>query len=285
MAVERDPVRPRALAQAAWPEHFALLRRAVSVDPQPRNAAACGFHDVQELLFRIEANLVGEAKPVGHDAKRPVFITRNVPVGQIGPQRMHPVFQLGGNGDPDSIFRVSQHEVHFADRLAVNGVGEHSGLSVPCHEFQAIGAEIRDQKVAVRRKGQPVRQRAFEIARGFTASALKMPGTALRDNLLVSVRLYADHATTRVSRPQRTVGFREDALRPLEITADEMNGIPVELELEDGIRLHANPATRSGRAMRTQRRRAPAAEQAAHRQRDGERRWLRWRSRRRTDAR
>ena len=45
--------------------------------------------------------------------------------------------------------RIAQDEVHLADRLAVDAVGQHARRAVARHQLQAVGAEVRDQDVAV----------------------------------------------------------------------------------------------------------------------------------------
>ena len=73
------------------------------------------------------------------------------------------------------------------------------------------------EKIAVSREGEPVRERALQVARRFTARVLEMRRPALRDHLLRSVGRDADDAAARIRRPQRAVGFRQDALGPLQI--------------------------------------------------------------------
>jgi hypothetical protein len=53
------------------------------VNSQACDAAARGLDDVEELFVRVEADFVGKAKPIGDDAKRPGFVSREVAVGEV----------------------------------------------------------------------------------------------------------------------------------------------------------------------------------------------------------
>ena len=103
VAVEGDAVRPRALAERRRAEDFALDGVPRLVDAQARDAAAGGLDDVEKLLPGVEADFVGEAEAVGHDAERAVFVAREVAVGQIGAQGVHPVLHPRRDRDPDAV--------------------------------------------------------------------------------------------------------------------------------------------------------------------------------------
>ena len=91
------------------------------------------------------------------------------------------------------------------------------------------------EKIAISREGQSVRQRALEITRGFVRRMLEVGRAPLGDHVLRSVRRDADDASARIRRPQRAVGFREDALGPLQIVSDILERVPVDSEVEDRV--------------------------------------------------
>jgi len=105
-----------------WDQDLAAANVALVVDPQACNAATRGFNHVEKLLVGVESDLVRESKAVGHDPKGAVLVTREVAVRQVGAERVHPVLDGGRDGNPDPIPRITQHEVHFADRFSVDRV-------------------------------------------------------------------------------------------------------------------------------------------------------------------
>ena len=66
---------------------------------------------------------------------------------------------------------IAQDEIHLADGVAVDCVGQDSRIAVAGHHFQAVGAEIGDQEIAVRGEGEAVGQRALQIAGGLAAAS------------------------------------------------------------------------------------------------------------------
>ena len=200
---------------------------------QPGDAAAGRLDDVEELFVCVEPDFVREPEAVGHDPERAVLVARQVAVRQIGAKRVHPVLDAGGDRDPDAVARITKDEVHLADRLAVDPVRQHARRAVARHDLEAVGAEIRDQKVAVAIEGEPVRQRALEVARGLGAGGLEVSRPLLRDDLLRSVRTQPDDAAARVRRPERPVPLGEDALGALQIVADVTQSAFVDAEVED----------------------------------------------------
>ena len=69
-------------------------------------------------LIREKPDFVREPEAVGHDAEFAVFVAREISVGQVRAQGVHPVLHLGGDRHPDTVLRVAEHEIHLADRLA-----------------------------------------------------------------------------------------------------------------------------------------------------------------------
>ena len=114
------------LPSAGRAEDLAVAQVAALVDAQPRDPPAGGFHHVEELFVGVEPDLVGEVEAVGDDAEGAVLVAGDVAVGEIGAERVHPVLDAGRHRDPDAVARIAQHEVHLADRLAVDAVGEHA---------------------------------------------------------------------------------------------------------------------------------------------------------------
>ena len=103
VAVEGDAVRPGAFAERRRTEDLALDGVARLVDAQPRDAAAGRLDDVEEFLLGVEPDLVREAEAVGDDAKGAVLVAREVAVGQIDAQGVHPVLHPRRDGDPDAV--------------------------------------------------------------------------------------------------------------------------------------------------------------------------------------
>ena len=99
--------------------------------------------------------------------KGAVDIAGDVSVGEIRFEGVHPVLNPGGDGDPDAVLGVTKNEVDFADSLAIDTVGKHSGFAAAGHHLQAIGAKVGDEKVAVTSEGEPVGKRTRQISRGF----------------------------------------------------------------------------------------------------------------------
>ncbi len=219
-------------------KYFAVGEVALVIHAQAADAAAGGFDDIQELLAGIHADLVGEAEALGHDAEFAVLVARDVAVLEVGAEGVHPVLDLGGNGDPDAVLGIAQDEVHLADGLAVNAVGQHLGGAVAGHDFEAVGAEIRDQEIAVAGECQTVRERALKVTRSLAGHLLEMPRPLLRDDLLRAVGPEPGDAAARVGGPEGAVAFGEDAFGPLQIMADVLEGRLVDFEVLDGVGGH-----------------------------------------------
>ena len=133
---------------------------------------------------------------------------------------MHPVLDLGRDGDPDAVFGVAKDEVDFADGLAVDAVGQYSGLATARHDLQAIGAEVGDEDVAVPGEREAVGKSAGQVSRGFTVGFREMAGDLLRDDLLRAIVAHPHYAAARVGRPERSILFGENAFGPLQAIAD-----------------------------------------------------------------
>src|SRR5207302_592746 len=161
-------------------------------------------------------------------------------IGKIGSKRVHPILDACGHRDPDAILRIAQDEIHLADRLAVDAVGQHARATVARHQLQAIRAEVGDQEIAILVEGEAVGQRAREIAASLTAGVLEMAGVFLRDDLLLTVWRKLDDAAPRVGAPERSVAFREDAFRPLQIVADISDRSLVDAEVPERVWLHGS---------------------------------------------
>ena len=43
-----------------------------------------------------------------------------------------------------ALLAFSKNEIHFADRLTIDAVGEHSRLPIARHQLKTVGAEIGD---------------------------------------------------------------------------------------------------------------------------------------------
>jgi hypothetical protein len=83
---------------------------------------AGGLDDVQPLLAGIEPQLVGEVEPLGHHAQAVLVQPRDVAVAHASRRGLCPGVDTGVHGDPQTLFRVAQHEVDLADGLAVDAV-------------------------------------------------------------------------------------------------------------------------------------------------------------------
>src|SRR5690606_8981179 len=170
---------------------------------------------------------------------------RNEAVADIRADRLHPVRDGGRNRQPDPVAAVAPYEVDLADRLAIQPIVEHLGLTGALHDLQPVGADIGDQYVAVAGEGQPVRQRAFGETLRIVGGAGKGVAGRLRDDPLRAIRSYVDHAAARVSRPERSVTLGEDTFRPLQIMADGPDRGRIDLEAVDGIGSHGQNFTMS----------------------------------------
>ncbi len=71
------------------------------------------------------------------------------PSAEIGADGAHPVWRPGRDRDPVAIAAVAQHKVDLADRLTIDPVNQNARVSTSRHQFQPVGAEIRDHNVAV----------------------------------------------------------------------------------------------------------------------------------------
>src|SRR5262249_20675656 len=83
-----------------------------------------------------------------------------------------------------------------------------------------------------------VRQRALEISSRFGSGILEMSRALLRDDLLRSVARKPDHPAAGVCGPERPIPLGQNALWPLKIMADVLDGALVDAKIEDGIGLH-----------------------------------------------
>src|SRR5262249_32636253 len=117
------------------------------------DASTGSLHHVEELLVSIEANLVRETEAIGHDPEFTTFVARDISVSKICPEGVHPVLDASRDRYPQPVLRIPAHEVYFPDRLAANGVSKHIRGAVPPHNFQAVGAEVGDQEIAITREG------------------------------------------------------------------------------------------------------------------------------------
>src|SRR5260370_37635667 len=109
------------------------------------------------------------------------------PSGKSGLRACIPVLDLGGDGDPDAIFRIAQNEVDLADRFAVDAVGEYLGFAGASHDLQTIRAKVRDENIAIASECQAIRKSAGQEARCFTVTFSKVPGDLLCHDLLSAV--------------------------------------------------------------------------------------------------
>src|SRR5439155_20556616 len=103
-----------------------------------------------------------------------------------------------------------QDEVDLPHGLAVDAAGDDARGAILGHPLEAVGAEVRDQKVAVPGKGEAIRQRPLEITGGLETSVLKVPGLPLYNDLLPTVGLEPDDPASCVSGPQGAVALGED---------------------------------------------------------------------------
>ncbi len=197
-----------------------MAEAAVGRDAQPRDAPAAGLDDVKPLFLGVEPDLVGEGEPVGHDAQALVVDQGDIAVVDLRADRLHPVLDARRDRDPDAVLRIAQHEIDLADRLAVDAVIEHARLARARHDLEHVGAEIRDQDVAVLREGEAVRQGALGEARDIVARAFEGGAALLGDDLLAAVGLDVDDAAARVGGPETPVALGQDAFRSLQIAAD-----------------------------------------------------------------
>ncbi len=155
-AIEGDPVGPRPLPQAGGSKHLAVAQASIFANPQSADTTAGGLHHIHKFFPRIHADFIGEVKAISDDAEFPIDVSCNVAVRQISAQSVHPVLNAGGDGDPDAILRIAQDKVDFTDGLAFDGVGKYRGCALAGHHFEAVRAEVRNQNIAIARKGQTV---------------------------------------------------------------------------------------------------------------------------------
>src|SRR5690606_26302446 len=107
-----------------------------------------------------------------------------------------------------------------AHRLAVDRIVKNPSLPIAVHDLQLIGAEIRDQDVAVARKRETVWQRACKQALGLVPGKVEMLAFRLRYELLLPVRPNPHHAAARIGSPECPIALGKDAFGPLQIPAD-----------------------------------------------------------------
>ena len=239
--VEGDAVRKAAQVRGA--EQLAVAQRhALRALPHPHagDVRAGGLDDVEPLFTCVEPDLVGEVKALGHHAQHAALQHGDVAVAHARAGGRGPRVHAGGNGDPHAVLRIAQHEVHLADRLAVDAVHQRAGGAFARHQFQAVGAEVADEDVAVGGKGQPVGQRAGgELALHVLAGGGRGAGEArvrlLPDEALAAVGGDARHAAARVGRPQRAIGLGQDAFGPLQAVADGLDAVAVDAETLQGV--------------------------------------------------
>ena len=74
------------------------------------------------FLVAVETHLIGEMQSVGHDVNAALVVAGDVPVIQVRDQRVDPVLDLGGDGDPEPVLGIAEDEIDLADRRAVDGV-------------------------------------------------------------------------------------------------------------------------------------------------------------------
>jgi hypothetical protein len=121
-----------------------------------RDAAARDLDHIDVLFAGVEGDFVGKGEAIGHDAELGVFVAGDVAVPEIGAEGVHPVPDLRGDRDPETVFGIAEDEVHFADGLAVDGIGEDLRMAVARHDFEAVGAEVGDEGVSVAGKVRPL---------------------------------------------------------------------------------------------------------------------------------
>jgi hypothetical protein len=199
--------------------------------------STCRFDDVEELFFRIKPDFVGEMKSVSDDAKRAVFVPGDIAIGEIGPQRVHPVLQPRRHGDPNAVLRIAQDEIGFTYRSPVDAIGEHFRTAIARHQLEPIGAKVRDQDVAAASERETIGQRALEVAAGFRRRVLEVIGMRLGNQLLTAIG-DSNHPSARVGRPERAVRFGEDALGTLQAAADITQRALVDAEIQDRVPGH-----------------------------------------------
>ncbi len=159
--------------------------------------------------------------------------------------RARPGMQPCRHREPDAPPRVREDEVGLAERLAVEVGVERRRHTGPGHPLDRVGAEVRDQEVAVRSEGEPVRQRAVHRVALDGARVGETGVDALRDQLLRAVGIDAHHAAASVGRPERAVGLGEDALGTLQIVADEGDRLTLDVPAGQRVLRHRGPHTRS----------------------------------------
>ena len=133
---------------------------------------------------------------------------------------------LGGDGDPEAVFGIAEDEVDLADGLGRRCVSARTrGIAVARHEFEAVGAEVGDEEVAVAGEGEAVGERAGEVAGGFGSRRRR----SVRSCFCVvicwepsgAMRMTPPRAS---ARPERAIAFGEDALGTLQVVADVAAG-------------------------------------------------------------
>jgi hypothetical protein len=95
--------------------------------------------------------------------------------------------------------------------------------------------KIRNQKIAIAREREAIRQCPAKVTVGLAAGGLKMPGTLLRHDALRSIRADLHHPAAGVSRPQCSVRLGQNAFRPLQFLADISDPGFVEMEIADWV--------------------------------------------------
>ena len=97
----------------------------------------------------------------------PSFVAREVPVGEVGAERVHPVLDLGRDRDPDAILRIAQDEVHLADRLAIDLIGQHAATR-PSRDMISSRSvpKLEIRKSPFRVNASPFGNVPVEISRG-----------------------------------------------------------------------------------------------------------------------
>ena len=195
------------LPRLAGPKSLAIAHVAALVDAQPGDAAAGRLDDVEELFLGVEPDLVGELEAVGDDAERAVLVPREISVGEVGAERVHPVLDARRHRDPDAVLANPAGRNSPCRSAAPSMLSARTRRrAVPRHQLEAVGAEIRDEEVAVPGEGQPVRQRALEIARRFGAGAVESARTGCCVMISCSPSADPDDAAARVGHPERSVG-------------------------------------------------------------------------------
>jgi len=154
---------------------------------------------------------------------------------------VHPVLDAGGDGDPDPVPGVAEHEVHLADGLAVDAVGQHARGPIPRHDFQAVRPEIGYQDVAVGGEGQAVRQRAGKEPGRVVGGLREVARPFLGDELLRAAGIDSGYASAGIGGPQGAVRFGQYALGPRQIMANVTNSGLIYFEIEDRVARHAAP--------------------------------------------